>query len=230
MFSKNELEVMTNAFEKMDEMYRYQRYFYDFTRKYYLIGRDRLISSMKILDGERVLEIGCGTGRNLLILAKKFPNTKFFGLDASSEMLKTAELQSSKNINFARALADNFDYRQTFDLENPFDTIFFSYSLSMIDNWRQAIDYALKNLKDDGSFYIVDFYDQKDLPKFFSQPLKRWLKLFHVRYKPELLAYLEELEAKKIGKLEITPLARRYAYIVKFQKTLRPTTEILTES
>ena len=33
---------MTTAFEKMDKMYRHQRYFYDLTRKYYLLGRDRL--------------------------------------------------------------------------------------------------------------------------------------------------------------------------------------------
>ena len=46
---------------------------------------------MKISEGENVLEIGCGTGRNLAILARKFPDAKFFGLDASAAMLETAE-------------------------------------------------------------------------------------------------------------------------------------------
>ena len=30
--------------EQMDRMYRYQRHIYDLTRKYYLLGRDRIYS------------------------------------------------------------------------------------------------------------------------------------------------------------------------------------------
>ena len=68
---------MTDAFEKMDKMYRRQRYFYDLTRKYYLLGRDRLLEKINVRAGENILEIGCGTGRNLIILAKKFPGANF---------------------------------------------------------------------------------------------------------------------------------------------------------
>ena len=91
---------MTTAFEKMDKMYRHQRYFYDLTRKYYLLGRDRLLNEMKISDGDNVLEVGCGTGRNLAILARKYPKTNFYGLDASAAMLETAHNKiKSKNIS-----------------------------------------------------------------------------------------------------------------------------------
>ena len=44
----------------------------------------KLISEMNVKDGENILEVGCGTGRNLEILAKKHPKTNFFGLDASA--------------------------------------------------------------------------------------------------------------------------------------------------
>ena len=54
----------------MDDVYRYQRYIYDLTRKYYLFGRDTLLRSLDIPDGARVLEIGCGTGRNLVVAAR----------------------------------------------------------------------------------------------------------------------------------------------------------------
>ena len=49
--------------ERMDRMYRYQRHIYDLTRKYYLLGRDRLIDELQPPVGGHVLEVGCGTGR-----------------------------------------------------------------------------------------------------------------------------------------------------------------------
>jgi len=206
----------------MNSMYRYQRYFYNATRKYYLLGRDKLISELSILPGSRTLEIGCGTSRNLIILAKQNTEASFFGLDASSEMLKTAgetiKAEKLKNISLCTALADDFSYDGTFGLEKPFDTIFFSYSISMIPTWKESIDAALANLAGGGSFYIVDFYDQKDLPGWFGTLLRSWLRKFHVHFWHDLMPHLKGLEDRGLGKLEITPIARRYAFLAKFEK------------
>ncbi len=214
---------MNTAFEKMDKMYRHQRYFYDLTRKYYLLGRDRLLEEMKISDNENVLEIGCGTGRNLTILAKKYQRANFFGLDASTEMLKTAERKiNSKhisNVNLKTALADNFSYQDTFDQQNPFDTIYFSYSISMIPTWKESIGNALKNLKSGRSVYIVDFYDQKDLPIWFRKILQSWLKQFHVKYPDKLIPFLTELERKGFGNLNVTSVFKSYSFIAEFRKS-----------
>ena len=142
---------MPNAFETMDKMYRYQRYFYDFTRKYYLLGRDKLIAEMDIRDGENILEVGCGTGRNLTILAGKYPRANFYGLDASAAMLENAQNKIDKtqlkNTHLQNVLADDFAFDKTFDLETPFDTIYFSYSISMIPTWKESIENTLQNLK-----------------------------------------------------------------------------------
>ena len=62
---------MADAFENMDKMYRHQRYFYDLTRKYYLLGRDRLLKEMRIADGENVLEAGCGLGQYVILLRRR---------------------------------------------------------------------------------------------------------------------------------------------------------------
>lgn len=213
---------MNSAFENMDRMYRHQRYFYDLTRKYYLLGRDKLIAEMNVKPGENVLEIGCGTARNLIILARKHRNANFFGLDASAEMLKTSEekiaAQSIKNIKLQVALADDFDYRKTFGLSEPFDSMYFSYSISMIPTWRESIQNALNKLKSGRSFYIVDFYDQADLPVWFQRMLQKWLKQFHVKYPKELLPHLESLEKQGLGQLKVTPLYRRYSFIAEFKK------------
>ena len=76
--------------EDMNKMYHWTRYIYDVTRKYYLLGRDRLLNDMELQPGDRVLEIGCGTARNLIKLAKQRPDIRCFGLDASTDMLAIA--------------------------------------------------------------------------------------------------------------------------------------------
>ena len=213
---------MSNPFEKMDRMYRYQRYFYDFTRKYYLLGRDRLIKEMKISEGENVLEIGCGTGRNLIILAKKYPRTRFFGLDASAAMLETAQskikINNIENITLKTALAGDFSFDETFDLRQKFDAIFFSYSISMIPLWKEAIENTLNNLESGKSFYIVDFYDQRNLPVWFRKILTNWLRQFHVKYPKDLIPFLENLQRRNVGVTMLKPLFKNYSFIVKFEK------------
>lgn len=213
---------MSTAFEKMDKMYRYQRYFYDVTRKYYLLGRDKLIAEMDVQNGESILEIGCGTGRNLAILAKKYPNANFYGLDASAEMLESAQKKVDKNnlenLTLKTALADDFSYHQTFDLEKPFDTIFFSYSISMIPTWKESIANALENLKNERSLYIVDFYNQRDLPVPFQKLLQGWLKQFHVKYPEELIPHLEKLEFKGLGRHFVKSIYKSYSFIAEFKK------------
>src|SRR3954469_14623538 len=42
----------------MDRIYRRQRHVYDFTRKYYLLGRDELVDRLGPPGGGRVLAVG----------------------------------------------------------------------------------------------------------------------------------------------------------------------------
>ena len=127
---------MSETFDKMDRMYGLQRHFYDITRKYYLLGRDQLLDAMNVQPGDAVLEIGCGTGRNLAILAKRHPQAHFFGLDASKRMLESADAKFDsariENVTLANELAENFYYVNTFEMRERFDKIFFSYSITMI--------------------------------------------------------------------------------------------------
>ena len=207
----------------MDSMYRVQRYFYDITRKYYLLGRDKLLNEMDVRPGEPALEAGCGTARNLIILGRRHPEANLFGLDASAAMLETAQAKVDgagvKNITLKTALADDFAFAKTFGLAEPFDKIFFSYSISMIPPWRESIDNALKNLKPGGTLYIVDFYDQKDLPTHFRRLLEWWLKQFHVQYPQALIPYLESLAREGNVELRVKPLYRRYSFTAHVVKS-----------
>lgn len=221
-FQRSKIKDQSSAFDAMDRMYRLQRYFYDVTRKFYLLGRDQLLREMDVRPGDRILEAGCGTARNLIVLGKRCPDARLFGLDASSAMLETArakvEAAGVENIVLKTALADDFKYGDTFGLSEPFDKIFFSYSISMIPPWRVSIENALANLKPGGELFIVDFYDQADLPKPFQRLLKWWLSKFHVQFWADLMPYLDELGLSGSASLKVRPLFRRYSFLARLKK------------
>lgn len=217
-------QTTENQRERLNKLYRFQRHFYDLTRRFFLFGRDDLLRQMKILSGERVLEVGCGTGRNLLKLAQLQPEAKIYGLDASDEMLKTAGAKldarnRQKEVVLRQGLAENFDYQKTFGVEKPFNRIFISYSLSMFPKWREALRNTLKNLETDGDLFIVDFWDGAGLPVWFNRLLRWWLGLFKVYARPEFLEFLKELRNEGAGELTVTPVRWRYAFIAHFRKS-----------
>jgi len=211
----------------MDRMYRVTRHVYDITRAYYLLGRDRLLSKVATSPSAATLEVGCGTARNLIRLARRPEPGELFGLDASHEMLETAAASiersgvgraGRKPIVLRQGLAEQLDAQRMFGREAPFDTIYFSYCLSMVPTWPGAIEAALANLKPGGEMLIVDFWDQNDLPRWFAAGLKRWLSLFHVHYRPEVHEALTELGASGRAEVTFESVANRYAYIATVRK------------
>ena len=186
----------------MDRVYRSQSGIYDLTRKYYLLGRDQLIEELNPPPRGRVLEIGCGTARNLVRAAKVWPDAEFYGFDISSEMLKVAR----KNL----AQSGQKDRITLFhgDAENPalampreartFDRIFLSFCLSMIPDWQGAIRQAVALLAPGGELHIVDFGQSEQLPPPVRALLQQWLALFHVAPRQHLRAFLIELD-REIG-------------------------------
>jgi S-adenosylmethionine-diacylgycerolhomoserine-N-methlytransferase len=181
----------------MDRIYRRQRHFYDFTRKYYLLGRDRLIDGLAPPPGGRVLEIGCGTARNLVAAARAWPQARLYGIDISAEMLDTARqvvgrAGLARRVELARADATHFDPAVLFGVP-CFSRIIFSYSLSMIPAWRAGLGEALRWLAPDGELHIVDFGGQERLPRWFRAGLRRWLAQFHVTPRDALEAELKGL-------------------------------------
>ena len=117
------------------------------------------------------------------------------------------------------ALADDFSFDKTFNLERQFDAIFFSFSISMIPTWKESIANALANLKNGRSLYIVDFYDQSDLPIWFRKILAGWLVKFGVCYWRDLIPFLKNLQRQHQGVLSINSLYRSYSFIAEFKKS-----------
>ena len=203
----------------MDRVYRHQRHIYDITRKYYLLGRDRLIRELDAQPNEKIVEIGCGTARNLIGISKAYPDVQLFGLDASHEMLRSAEesvkhAQLQEKITLAHGLAEDMT-PELFGMKEKFDRAIFSYSLSMIPDWRRALRTAAENVRPGGSVHIVDFGDLEGLWSPVARAIRAWLRLFHVAPRDSLL---KSLEAARDTTLSFHVLPGRYAFVI----TARP--------
>jgi S-adenosylmethionine-diacylgycerolhomoserine-N-methlytransferase len=206
---------MTDAASHMDRMYRHQRHFYDATRKFYLLGRDALIRDLRPPSGGGVLEIGCGTARNLVLAARAYPDARFHGVDISEEMLTTARQTLARErldgrVRVARGDATDFDPEALFGVMN-FDRVFISYALSMIPRWQAALDHAARLVATGGSLHIVDFGDFDGLPGLFGLGMRRWLKTFSVTPRLDLDAELSRVCDRRALSRRVEKRFRGYA-------------------
>jgi S-adenosylmethionine-diacylgycerolhomoserine-N-methlytransferase len=212
---------------RMDRMYRLQRHVYNVTRKYYLLGRDPMLNGIAPGRGQVVLEIGCGTGRNLIWLAKRFPQARCCGVDASTAMLDVARASIRRRrvddrVRVWPAMAETMDPSALFGL-GPADHVVFSYALSMIGDWRAALTRASAALAPGGTLHIVDFGDFGGLPAWFREGFVRWLAAFGVHHRPELIDGLRAWAASTGAQLQIDTLYGGYAWIARAQTTPRAT-------
>lgn len=212
-----------SAAEQMDRIYRHQRFIYDLTRRYYLLGRDQLIGDLLPPRGACVLEIGCGTGRNLIVAARRYPDAHFLGIDVSSAMLDTARqniarAQLSGRIAIALGDATAFDPRKHFGV-SKLDRVFCSYVLSMIPRWPEVIENAVELLATDGAMHMVDFGDFGRCPQAFAAAMHGWLRRFHVHPIHQLEDRLVILARQHGLLLQSSAPFRRYAVYARLKRS-----------
>ena len=187
-------KVETNL-TPLQRYYRFHSYIYDATRWSFLFGRKRIIKiAAKHIDPQNILEVGCGTGMNLVGLAQQFPDAKLTGVDLSGDMLSIAERKTENNRERIKLLNKNYDTPIT-DLNGntlKYDLILFSYALSMFNpGWDQAIKTAKQQLSEDGVIAIVDFHHSEF--KWFRQ----WMQVNHVKMQAHLLPMLDSMFTAK---------------------------------
>ena len=213
---------MADAALRMDRQYRWQRHIYDLTRLPYLLGRDRLIAELKPPSGAQVLEIGCGTGRNLIRIARTYPGVECFGIDVSNAMLETARRSIASaglegRIRLAQADAVTADPARLFG-HASFERVMISYALSMIPPWRQVLARSASLIAPRGSLCLVDFGDQAAMPAWFQALLFRWLGWFHVSVRTDLKRELAQLADTAGLELRVRDLYRGYACFAQLER------------
>ncbi|MFO7445203.1 MAG: class I SAM-dependent methyltransferase [Ignavibacteriaceae bacterium] len=126
----------------------------------------------KLEKGITVLDIGCGKGRALNLLAKKFPNSRFKGVDLSKEAVNSAALEAEraglKNVVFDIQDLTHFNLtapEKIYDLITSFDAI---HDQARPDNVLSGINTALK---DDGIYLMQDISASSELNNNMELPL-----------------------------------------------------------
>ena len=164
----------------IERYYRFHSRIYDGTRWSFLFGRTAILDDIAAATTPtRILEVGCGTGKNLVNLAARFPEASITGVDLSETMLTRARRKTARfgervrlvHRAYAAPLAD----------QPGFDLMLFSYALSMFNpGYEAAIAAARRDLVPGGHIAAVDFYDTP-LPVF-----ARWMGVNHVRMEGQL--------------------------------------------
>ncbi len=206
---------------EMDAIYRVQRHFYDLTRKPYLLGRDVLIRELAVPYEGKVLEIGCGTARNLIAIARRYPSAQCYGLDVSAQMLTTARASIiredlEQRIWVELGDATRFDPMALFGAAQ-FDRVVISYALSMIPDWEAALAAAAGLIAPGGSLHIADFGGQAGMPGWFRKGLFAWLDMFSVTPRLDLAEKVDAVARRYGHACEVRSLYRGYAALAELR-------------
>ncbi len=177
--------MMERQPEKMRAYYRFHAGIYDATRWSFLFGRKTLLYNLPVRTDipQSLLEVGCGTGHNLRLLARRYPALQLTGVDVSGDMLHKAAETTAPFA--ARVQLHNAAYEKDVTRKAP-DHILFSYALTMFNpGWENAIQTAWNDLPAGGHIGVVDFHDTP------SKTFRWWMGQNHVALEGHLLPFLQ---------------------------------------
>jgi S-adenosylmethionine-diacylgycerolhomoserine-N-methlytransferase len=180
----------------LNAFYGIGRHFYDASRRFVLVGRDATLRDLAKESWTNLVEVGPGTGRNLIALHRSRSDAKLFGVEASDAMLEYARAKCPF-ATIEQGFAERHDFEGLVGARP--DRVLFSYSLSMVQRPDLALDNARRALAPGGEIVIVDFGECQGMPEMVRRGLSMWLSSFHV--KPVGRGALEALGARVRTKL-----------------------------
>jgi ubiquinone/menaquinone biosynthesis C-methylase UbiE len=147
--------------------------------------RNEAVRRLELKAGASVLEVGCGTGRNLALLVEAVgPEGKVYGIDVSDGMLEEAGTLCKRagwpHVTLMRA--DAADYT----LPDPVDGVIFSLSYAVIPQHRAALRLAWAQLRPGGCVVIMDAKLRRGLVGRLLRPFVVWTSRLTVLGNPDI--------------------------------------------
>jgi 2-polyprenyl-3-methyl-5-hydroxy-6-metoxy-1,4-benzoquinol methylase len=127
----------------------------------------------RLEKGIEVLDVGCGSGKAMNLLARKFPNSRFTGYDFSEETIARARAEAAehgtKNVRFEVKDAAKLDEKASYDLITTFDAVHDQADpAAMLKGIANA-------LRDDGVYLMQDIAGSSHVHKNFDHPVGPFL-------------------------------------------------------
>jgi ubiquinone/menaquinone biosynthesis C-methylase UbiE len=214
--------------DKMSQFYASQAKGYDAVRENMLVARPEMMSAFgPIKNGHTWLDVGGGTGRNIHFLRAQLDLfDRVIVLDICPELLAIGEDHARRSftpaqcekiewicmdINSKDVRAKLSKYLNN-DLSRGFDTITFSYSLSMIPQWEKALESARSLMSDQGRVLIADFDTYTEQGNGFKD------FLIHTWYKQDSVRI--EAKTRQVIAQKVFPANKFNVTFARFQRSL----------
>ncbi|MBK1703991.1 class I SAM-dependent methyltransferase [Halochromatium glycolicum] len=148
--------------ERLQAFYAPQAERYDAFRARLLHGRAELIAQLGVPAGAHVVELGAGTGQNLLFFDERLAALGRADLvDLCPALIAAARRRTAAMANVRVHEADACHWQP----EQSVDAVYLAYALTMIPDWAAAIENAIRMLRPGGVLGVVDFYVSASAPE-----------------------------------------------------------------
>lgn len=119
--------------------------------------KQRLVNQANIQPGQRVLDLGCGTGTLTLLIKQVYPDADVIGLDGDLTVLTLARAKAEKvgvPLAFNAGMAFQLPYP-----DQAFDRVLTSLMLHHLttDNKLRTLHEVYRVLQPGGALYVLDF-------------------------------------------------------------------------
>ncbi|MFQ5964944.1 MAG: class I SAM-dependent methyltransferase [Candidatus Scalinduaceae bacterium] len=154
---------------KPEKIYSVYSHFYDHLfGKIFQPGRRIASESMKIQKGEKILEVGIGTGISLPFYPK---HAKVIGIDICQEMIEHAE-ERKRQSNFSNVKLCIMDASKMAFKNNCFDKVIAAHSIAVISEPIETIKEMKRVCKKNAEFYFLNYVGRNNnLINMFKKPL-----------------------------------------------------------
>lgn len=170
MAEKVTSETIKNAYR------RYARYYDLVFGKIFHPGRQTAIEHLHCRPGDRILEVGVGTGLSLSIYPEHVSVT---GIDLSAEMLAQAkEKVAEEGLDQVEALEQMDAQKMTF-ADNSFDKVVAMYVATVVPDVEQLVSEIRRVCKPGGTIIFLNHFQNKNpmvrRVEAWIQPLAKYL-------------------------------------------------------